>query len=160
VKIKVEFDIDPNELDRVPAILQTWNRNRNLLEPIRNHFGTLQPIAGTLPGTLGGTTLQLPGTQLEPVHQSVRVTVPTGTISGTNAMERRSVPQRVRGFRLDSVLMGCCVGLGLLVAGKLMMGQGPIASEALPRAASAVKPVKPQAKPVSTIDQLLPIQGD
>jgi hypothetical protein len=75
-------------------------------------------------------------------------------------MERRSVPQEIRGFRFDLVLMGCCVGLGLLVAGKLMLGQGPIASETLPRAASAIRPVKPQASPVSIIDQLLPIQGD
>ena len=165
MKIKFEIDIDPHELDRVPAIVAQWNRQNWLPEPIRNRLEPVQPIAGTLPGTLSGTTIDLPGTRLEPAFPSVPALVPTGTIGGTNSGTSGTaigLAKQKPNQTLELLLWG--VGIGLMVVALLRFTVPTKAvSNALPKAATpvpqAVETITPQSAPgESPIDQLLPIQ--
>lgn len=161
VKIKFEIDIDPHELDRVPAIVAQWNRQNWLPEPIRNRLEPVQSIAGTLPGTLGGTTIDLPGTRLEPVHSLVPAPVPTGTISGTNSGTTGTMMGLVKkkgDTILEAVLWGACITLIGLVLIRFTVPAKAV-SNTLPKAPRAVQTIGPKVSPgASTIDQLLPIQ--
>lgn len=151
MKLKLEIDVEPHELDRVPAIVAQWNRQNWLPEPV-------QPIAGTLPGTLGGTTIDLPGTRLEPTYQSVPLMVPSGTPSGTYSGTAGTVmglAKQKGNTILEAILWGACITLIGLVLIRFTVPAKAV-SNAIPKAVQTIGPkVAPGA---STIDQLLPIQ--
>lgn len=158
MKIKLEIDIQGNEFDRVPAIVQQMIASGTAHGTPRltpwNHPGTHYAIAGTpsVPfpqssGTLGGTTgttVDVPNTTLEPVHSApVPRRATTGTASRTGV-----------GVALACLALSGLV-LGLSGARKLTGHEQSVSPvKVVPKAERS--PLKPSA--VNPLDELLPVQ--